>query len=162
MKTLIKLLMLNLLLISSESFADFEEERFCLAKNIYFEAGNQPFSGKLAVANVTMNRVSSEQFPDDVCSVVYQSKRWRVSEVTNALVPVKGSCQFSWFCDGKSDTPKDSITWLKAIRIAGMALTEKPVDITEGALWYHANYVCPYWASHLERIVRIENHIFYK
>lgn len=136
-------------------------DRLCLAQNIYFEAGNQPLAGRIAVANVTLNRVEDLQFPETICDVVYQSKAYYESW-TGAKVPVRGMCQFSWYCDGKSDEPKDSQTWVESIRIADMVLNGKTVDITSGALWYHADYVYPYWADHLTRVITIENHIFYK
>ena len=157
------LVFLFVLLLSAPAQGyDENGDRFCLAQNIYFEAGNQPFSGKLAVANVTLNRVSDTQFPDTVCDVVYQTKKYKPSWRTGELSPERGQCQFSWFCDGRSDDPQDSVTWLESIRIADKVLNEDILDITDGALWYHADYVYPYWASHLERLVTIENHIFYK
>ena len=70
-------------------------ERFCLAQNIYFESANQSFAGRLAVANVVMNRVADEQFPNSVCEVVYQAE-WTENWKGNML-PVKNRCQFSWF-----------------------------------------------------------------
>ena len=151
------------MLITTKAVAsDYNGDRFCMAQNIYFEAGNQPLSGKLAVANVTMNRVEDLQFPETICGVVYDVKEWRTSW-SGKLVPVIGQCQFSWYCDGKSDDPKDSITWLESIRIADIILgSDQYLDITDGALWYHADYIHPYWADHLERLVVIENHIFYK
>jgi N-acetylmuramoyl-L-alanine amidase len=136
-------------------------DRLCLAQNIYFEAGNQPLAGRIAVANVTLNRVEDLQFPETICDVVYQSKAYYESWSGNK-VPVRGMCQFSWYCDGKSDEPKDSRTWVESIRSADMVLNEKTIDITDGALWYHADYVYPYWADHLTKVITIENHIFYK
>ena len=136
-------------------------DRFCLAQNIYFEAGNQPFAGKFAVANVTLNRVNDEQFPDTVCDVVYQAAAYKTSW-KGTTIPKRGMCQFSWYCDGKSDEPKDSVTWIESIRIADMALESSNFDITGGALWYHANYVHPYWADHLTYVIQIEAHLFYK
>ena len=151
-----------MLITTSVKASDYNGDRVCLAQNIYFEAGNQPFSGKLAVANVTMNRVEDLQFPETTCDVVYQTKKYYKSWKGD-LVPVRGQCQFSWFCDGKSDKPKDSITWLESIRIADLVLgSDRYLDITDGALYYHADYIYPYWAEHLERLVVIENHIFYK
>ncbi len=141
--------------------SDENGDRLCLAQNIYFEAGNQPLAGKIAVANVTLNRVEDLQFPETICDVVYQSKAYYESWTGNK-VPVRGMCQFSWYCDGKSDEPKDSRTWVESIRIADMVLNEKTIDITDGALWYHADYVYPYWADHLTKVITIENHIFYK
>ena len=148
--------------ISIEATAyDANGDRFCLAQNIYFEAGNQPLAGKMAVANVTLNRVMDEQFPNNICDVVYQTKTWKKSWKGN-MIPVRGQCQFSWFCDGKSDEPKDSKTWLEAIRIADTMMYNNHIDITDGALWYHAYYVQPYWSKHLKKVVEIEDHIFYK
>ena len=72
-------------------------------------------------------------------------------------------CQFSWFCDGKSDEPKDSKTWEECLLIAQSFIKEpNAIDITEGAMWYHADYILPYWAEHLNETVYINNHIFYK
>ena len=136
-------------------------ERVCLAQNIYFEAGNQPVAGKIAVAQVVLNRVQDGQFPDNVCDVVYQTKKWRTSWKGNQI-PVLGQCQFSWFCDGKSDEPTDSTTWIESYILAERVLSGDWDDITEGALWYHADYIMPYWAYQLNRTVYINDHIFYK
>jgi len=156
------LVFIALILVANKAWGyDEDGGRYCLAQNIYFEAGNQPFSGKVAVANVTMNRVDDLQFPNEICDVVYQTKEWKESW-RGTKIPVRGQCQFSWFCDGKSDEPKDSITWLESIRIADLILQENVIDITDGALYYHADYIHPYWADHLERLVQIEAHIFYK
>tara|TARA_R100001510_G_C7611632_1_gene174975 strand:- start:255 stop:785 length:531 start_codon:yes stop_codon:yes gene_type:complete len=152
---------LSLFLSREVQAFDENGDRFCLAQNIYFEAGNQPFIGRFAVANVTLNRVNDLQFPNTVCEVVYQSAAYKKSW-TGEIIPKRGMCQFSWYCDGKSDEPKDSVTWIESIRIADMALQSSNFDVTEGALWYHADYIHPYWADHLEYVVQIENHIFYK
>jgi spore germination cell wall hydrolase CwlJ-like protein len=60
----------------------------CLARNIYHEAGYEPFEGKVAVAQVTINRAESGKFPSDICQVVYQKN----------IVYEKVLCQFSWYC----------------------------------------------------------------
>ena len=144
-------------------FASEEEEtydRYCMAQNIYFEAANQSFAGKLAVAHVVINRMEDLQFPNTVCSVIYQAKtytNWKGNEV-----PIRNQCQFSWYCDGKSDEPVDSKTWIKSLYIADLALTGEYKDITEGSLWYHADYILPYWADQLEYVTQIDDHIFYK
>ena len=139
---------------------DYDGERFCLAQNIYFESGNQSFAGKLAVGDVVMNRVEDPQFPNSVCEVIYQAKTF-VNWKGNTM-PIRNQCQFSWYCDGKSDEPKDSVTWLESIRVADLILRGDFEDITEGSLWYHADYVRPNWADNLEEVVVIDNHIFYK
>lgn len=140
--------------------SDYDGERYCLAQNIYFESGNQSFAGKLAVADVVMNRVEDKQFPNSVCEVIYQAKTF-VNWKGNTM-PIRNQCQFSWYCDGKSDEPKDSVTWLESIRVADLILRGDFEDITEGSLWYHADYVYPNWADNLEKVVVIDNHIFYK
>ena len=155
-------LVIAILLLTSKAFALGEDrQKTCLAQNIYFEAGNQPFSGKLAVANVVLNRVESTQFPNTICEVVKQTKKYRESWKTGELIPVRGQCQFSWFCDGKPDEPKDSATLIEAEKVANLAI-DSDLDITNGALFYHADYSNPYWSKHLERLVQIETHIFYK
>ena len=130
---------------------DENEEAHCLARNIYFEAGNQPLAGRIAVGQVTINRRDHGLFPDNICDVVHQGgeKRHR--------------CQFSRYCDGKHDTPTDSETWMDSIVLAYRLLHFDDMDITEGSLWYHANYIDePYWSSELTPTVIINNHIFYK
>ena len=77
-------------------------------------------------------------------------------------VPIRHQCQFSWFCDGKSDDPVDSPTWLYSMHVARDVLQDKYGDITEGSTHYHSDSVHPYWADSLNNTVVINNHIFYK
>jgi len=145
-------------LVSGKAYGS--DERYCMAQNIYFESANQSFAGKLAVGHVVINRVRDEQFPNKVCDVVYQAKtriNWKGNEV-----PIRNQCQFSWYCDGKSDEPVDSKTWMTSLYIADLLLEVGYRDITEGALYYHADYILPYWASELEHMVTIDNHLFYR
>ena len=140
--------------------SDANGDRYCLAQNIYFEAANQPKAGRMAVAHVVLNRVNDGQFPNTVCDVVYQAQ-WGTNWKGNPY-PLRNKCQFSWFCDGKSDEPTDSVTWMESIKLAGFILNDYYPDITEGALWYHANSVDPYWNDFLTSTVIINDHIFYK
>ena len=135
------------------------EAILCLALNVYHEAKNQPFIGQVAVAQVVMNRVYDERYPNTVCEVVKQGPKYKGSDV-----PVRHKCQFSWFCDGKSDEPKrDSKEWFKAQDYARIVLSGRIVlDVTEGATHYHATYVKPSWARTKTRTTRIESHIFYR
>ena len=131
--------------------ADRFEELYCLAKNIYFESRNQPKLGQIAVAQVTMNRVNSPKFPNTVCGVVKQGGEKR------------NRCQFSWYCDGKSDEHEGGAAWDESVYLALLLYSEEfTIDVTEGALWYHATYVSPSWAEHYEKTVRINEHIFYR
>ena len=107
--------------MSSKLYAyDENGEAVCLAKNIYFEAGNQPLAGKVAVAQVVLNRMEHASYPKDVCGVVYQAK-WR-ENWKGQQVPIRHQCQFSWFCDGKSDEPLDTDTFLNRISLHQMFL----------------------------------------
>ena len=147
--------------LSSKMYASDENgEAVCLAKNIYFEAGNQPLAGKVAVAQVVLNRMEHSAYGDTACGVVYQAK-WRENWKGN-MVPISHQCQFSWFCDGKSDEPLDTDTFFESYLIASDVLMGKYPDITEGATHYHADNILPYWADSLNETVHINNHIFYK
>jgi len=150
-----------LLLVSfAVKASDANNNAYCLAQNIYFESGNQPMVGKIAVSHVVLNRVESSLYPDSICDVVYQAE-YRQNWKGN-YVPIRGRCQFSWYCDGKSDDPVDSKTWIESILLARRIIDGEWTDITEGATHYHADYVYPFWADSLNRTTTIDNHIFYK
>ena len=134
------------------------EELECMSKNIYFEAGMEATAGKLAVAQVTMNRVRSTHYPNTVCKVITQGRHYK-----NGF-PVKDRCQFSWYCDGKLDVPQTtSSMWRASQEIAEYVLSTPDLkDITDGATHYHADYISsPRWASPRRRTVEIDTHIFY-
>lgn len=125
-----------------------EEDLRCLSDNIVLEAGIESIEGKLAVAQVVMNRVRDKRFGNDVCSVVYANK------------------QFSWTID----TPKNRHNYQhmnkkqyqEAYEISKKVLIEKfEVPSLRGALFYHADYVTPRWASEKKKIIKIGRHIFY-
>lgn len=124
----------------------------CLAENIYFEAAQEPLEGKKAVAFVTLNRVRTGNYADSICEVVYQK--------TN------GTCQFSWYCDKKFTdrrlTIKDSQLYNEIRELATHIVVnhDKLKDVTDGATYYHADYVNPRWK--LEKVDQIGRHIFYK
>ena len=122
----------------------------CLALNIYFEARGEPEAGQLAVGHVVMNRVASARFPGTVCGVIQQGGELR-----------RYRCQFSWWCDGRSDKPRNKRLWEKSAELALSVYWGRSEDPTEGALWYHADYVKPYWRKDFERGPKIGRHIFY-
>tara|TARA_R110002096_G_scaffold360998_1_gene553989 strand:- start:818 stop:1477 length:660 start_codon:yes stop_codon:yes gene_type:complete len=130
----------------------------CMAVAIYFEARAEPLAGQIAVANVIVNRVMSDDYPDYVCEVITQGRLG--SKRTDRIR--KHQCQFSFYCDGKSDKPKDKVAFKYAIDIASNILGGVWFDPTDGATHYHSIDVYPIWAKTMIRIVRIENHIFYK
>ncbi len=123
----------------------------CLALTIYFEARGEPQAGKLAVASVVMNRVADRRFPDRLCDVVRQGGAWP-----------KNRCQFSWWCDGRSDRPINDKAWSHSRALALLVYWGFFRDPTEGALWYHADYVRPIWHKAFQRGPKIGSHIFYR
>ena len=135
----------------------------CLALNTYHEAKNQSTVGQIATAQVVMNRVEDRRFPNTVCEVVKQGPTRPSWEDPNKEYPIRHRCQFSWYCDGKSDVPKNEKAWRKAQDVAFLVLYDKiTLDVTEGATHYHATYVKPAWAKTKKRTTRIEKHIFYR
>ena len=130
----------------------------CMAKNIYFEAAVESTAGKLAVAQVTLNRVNSDRFPNTICGVVKQGRHH-----SNGF-PVRDRCQFSWYCDGKHDKPFQGKMWRESTELARYVMKHPNLkDITDGSTHYHADYIPdPRWANPKERTVKIDTHIFYK
>ena len=61
----------------------------------------------LIVSDVVLNRVESTKYPNNICDVVHQGYK-----------KGKRTCQFSWFCDGKADTPKDITSWNRSRKYA--------------------------------------------
>lgn len=137
---------------------NYAEQQTCMALNIYHEARAESKLGQRAVGFVTLNRVHDKRYPSTICDVVYDA------HVDSSGNPIRNKCQFSWYCDGRSDTPHDKIHWEKALEIASdvIYMYGNIEDFTEGATMYHASYVNPYWASSYEKTVRIDAHIFYK
>ncbi len=119
----------------------------CLALAMYWEAKSEGPDGMLAVASVVLNRVAHPEFPDTVCGVVKQGGE-------------SPPCQFSWWCDGKSDLPVEARPWATATRIAERVLRDPPSDLTRGALFFHNISVETPWVR--ERTVQIGQHIFYR
>ena len=140
------------------------DEVTCLADNMYFEARNQSLAGMLAVSNVVMNRVADERYPDTICEVVQEGPTRPSWKDKNKFIPVRNKCQFSWYCDGKSDEPSDIETYDAIYGMAeDMLYQNMPyLDITDGATHYHADYITPSWAYTKTRTVEIEDHIFYR
>ena len=137
---------------------DLNNDYHCLASNIYWEARNQPLLGRLAVAQVTQNRVDNSRYPDTICSVVKQTKFYPSGNID------LHSCQFSWYCDGVSDIPLEHEldVYEEAFYMAVDFLENRPIDVTEGSTHYHNTKVNPSWSKSLDKIVQIEEHIFYR
>jgi N-acetylmuramoyl-L-alanine amidase len=130
----------------------------CIAKNIYFEARNQSHLGQIAVTHVVLNRIRDERYPNNACAVIKQGP------TDSTGFPKRHKCQFSWYCDGLSDAPKNDELWDTAQERATEAISLYGTyeDLTNGATHYHAKNVTPYWTDSLRRIMRVDDHIFYR
>jgi spore germination cell wall hydrolase CwlJ-like protein len=123
----------------------------CLAQNIYYEAKGEPFEGKVAVAQVTLNRARSGQFPNDICQVVFQK----------TMFAEKVVCQFSWYCEQPTRArPINPEAFEESYAVAKRVLLEGfYLEGLKTALYFHADYVNPRWGK--EKVAKIGNHIFY-
>lgn len=141
-----------LCLFSGNAIADIEKEVECLTRNVYFEAGNESFAGKLAVAQVTLNRSKDPRFPSGICQVIHQ-----VTKQGNRTF-----CQFSWYCTNKryiqlptySQAYRDSEMAARIVLLTGIGSPK-----LSNALYFHSKHVNPNWGK--KRIATIGNHVFY-
>ena len=133
------------------SAADRAKQLDCLTRNIYWESATEPFEGKVAVAQVTINRVESGRFAPDICGVVYQKN----------VVYDRVICQFSWFCDGSSKVrPIYPAHWKESEEVAKKVLLEGfRLPSVKNALYFHADYVKPQWGK--PQVAKFGRHIFY-
>ena len=137
--------------------ADDDPQTWCLAQNIYYETRGSSLADMAATADVVLNRVNDTRYPNTICDVVQQGKK-----NSNGTMR-RNMCQFSWYCDGKSDWPKDTDSWIRAQELAlSMILYGKYRGITEGATHYHAHYVNPRWARSFDLTGTIGEHKFYR
>ena len=127
----------------------FDDAARCLALALYWEAKSEGREGMLAVASVVLNRVAHPAFPSSVCAVVRQGGE-------------QPPCQFSWWCDGKSDRPTDARAWRQARRLAQQALANPPPDRTRGALFFHNTAIATPWVKKRVRTAEIGRHVFYR
>ena len=137
-------------LLSLPNPPETDADWLCLREAIYHEARGEDVVGQFAVAEVILNRVDSQRYPETVCAVVNQN-----AHQTNA-------CQFSYACDGRPVTLNDSRAIAIAGRVARVALDGFERQLTGGATHYHSTLVSPYWSRTMERTARIGAHIFYR
>lgn len=148
-----------MMLTVSSAYADnlTREEINCLRLNTYHEARGEDYEGQVAVVQVVLNRINSDRYPDNACDVIYQGRHDQNGN------PIRYKCQFSWYCDGRSDRIRDR----DAYDVVSLAVQEaiylynNGFDITDGSMYYHTDYVEPFWAKHMTRIDQIGVHIFY-
>lgn len=153
MKTMVSVVMLAILANSAKA-EDLDcnqnktNETMCLACNLYFETGTVgTFEDMQAVANVSYNRTQSKMFPETFCEVVWQPS------------------QFSWTLNSDPNLIENQHVWDIATAIAEMFTMDgnDPLpDITDGALYYHADYIKnPNWVKDMIETTQIGVHKFY-
>jgi len=152
----IMVVLLAVFLVTIKSVAVKADDLSCLAEAVYFEARSESFVAQLAVANVILERVSSEKYPNDICSVVHQSRKWKGK-------PIRNKCQFSYWCDGKPETIANVDAYQQSVSASELALQGVILAQTDGATHYHAAYVVPYWATDDSFLTlgQVGLHIFY-
>lgn len=130
-----------------------KQDLLCLALNDYWEARGEATRGRVAVAQVVLNRTRDPRYPDTICGVVTENRSQKA-----------GLCQFSWHCDGRKDTPYEKDAWRASVLLAKSLLMRNNAisDLTGGALWYHNRDVNPAWSGRLEFAVRQGDHYFYR
>lgn len=130
--------------VYSSKKANISKKEFnCLVKNIYYEAGIEDYNGKIAVAQVTMNRLQSKKYGNSICSVVYAKH------------------QFSWTLNKNNPKPKGQL-YTDSIKAAKDFLNGKRIKGIEQAYYYHADYItAPKWANSMQAVNKIGQHIFY-
>lgn len=136
---------------SIDTIRDKQKQLSCMTQNVYWEAASEPAEGKIAVAQVVMNRVESGKFPATPCQVIFQK----------SIIYEKVICQFSWACDHVMTTkPVRKDLWHESQEAAKMVLIEGyRLPSIKGALYYHADYVNPNWNRRQK--AQIGRHIFY-
>ena len=166
--------------VVGEQKVDFKEI-YCLAANSYFEARGEPFDGKIAVAQVAINRVKSNKYPNSICKVITEGpikESWKtrkdptLPEEERKYYPMRDRCQFSWYCDGSSDKiPMKSksgkwnktieMMWRDSVYAALLVHTNKTKNLVGKSTHYYAyNKVTPRWASHMKEHAKIGGHRF--
>ncbi|UYG04553.1 cell wall hydrolase [Halomonas sp. LR3S48] len=135
--------------IDPEGSDPLEEPLTCLARSIYWEAKGVPGRDMESVANVVMNRLADEAFPNTICDVVKQGSE-------------QSPCQFSWWCDGRPDEVVENDAYEVAKEVARQALNQELPDHTDGALYFHDRTVHPSWANEFLLTAETDSFLFYR
>lgn len=141
----------------------------CLAENVYYEARGESLLGKIAVAQVTINRAKHPRWPNSICNVVYQEYTKTIEgeyyDDANTEPRQIRTCQFSWVCDPqRSPIAKNSQQWRESLQVANslLAVDSKMIkDITNGATFFHAKELGRVWPQY-KKVAVIDNHVFYR
>lgn len=129
--------------------ASVDDALVCLSRTIYWEAKGGTDADMEGVADVVLNRLGHDGYPDTICGVVKQGSE-------------KKACQFSWWCDGRSDQVQEDDRYAASKEIARKALNQQLKDRTRGAMYFHDRNVKPAWASKYLRTAETGKFLFYK
>ncbi|WP_159987274.1 MULTISPECIES: cell wall hydrolase [unclassified Novosphingobium] len=129
--------------------AEFARARDCLASVVLYEAGSNR-ERQAAVAQVVLNRVRHPAYPHSVCGVVYQGSERATG------------CQFTFTCDGALARIPSPSTWQHARATASAFLTGETDPAVGMATHYHTDWVLPYWSATLDKIARVDTHLFFR
>ncbi|WP_220128138.1 cell wall hydrolase [Billgrantia kenyensis] len=135
--------------IDPEGSDPLEEPLTCLARTLYWEAKGVPGHDMESVANVVINRLADESYPNTICEVVPQGAE-------------QSPCQFSWWCDGRPDEVVEGDAYEVAKEVARQALNQELPDHTDGALYFHDRTVHPHWAEVFLLTAETESFLFYR
>ena len=157
---------------ATEDRHEMHENLYCLALNSYWEARGEKVDAKLATAQVVMNRVDNEAYPNDACSVNTQGperESWKTRQIPDlepeqrVYYPVRNKCQFSWYCDGKSDSVSNMDGWEDSILAAYLVYSGLGEDKVNGATHYYAHkQVTPSWSTSMTVTVKLGGHTYLK
>ena len=136
--------------LSAQPRAHGGKEWSCLSEALYFEARGESVKGQFAVAEVIMNRVDSPLFPNSICGVIHQGTGKRYA------------CQFTYTCDGHDEVIREPRAYQRVAKVAAAVIQGAPRALTDGATYYHTDFVYPRWAKKFARTASIGVHHFYR
>ncbi len=127
-----------------------DENWECLSEALYFEARGETVKGQFAVAEVIMNRVASQRYPNSLCGVIRQG------------TGKKFQCQFTYTCDGHKEVIREKKAFERVSKVARAVIDGAVADLTAGATHYHTTAVRPRWSRTFTRTAQIGVHMFYR
>jgi len=123
--------------------ATIDQQLECMAKVVHHEAGNQPRSGQLAVAQLIMNRVGKDRFADTVCAVTNQPGQF--------------------FRTSSYHPRRDTDRWAEAVEVSREAMAGAADPVVPGAIYYHAAFrPANAFFRTRQRLTTVGDHVFYR
>ena len=149
---------------------DIEGELYCLAVNAYHETRGESFDEKIATSQVVLNRVASPRYPDSICNVITQGpirESWKTKKDPTLgshdriYYPTRNRCQFSWYCDGRSDSVNNLDGWEDSVLAAYIVYMGFGEDRVDGATHYYAHDKShPNWSKNMIVTAKLDGHTY--